>query len=143
MEFRYFDNILQARKAYARALEPVCKAWDLTHNEVDILLFLYNTPKLDRAADIVSRRGIAKSHVSLSVADLEARGLLTRHCDPEDRRTVRLELTDQGQTIADAGRMAQDSFFRKVFVGLSSEELAQWRQILEKVVQNIHNLVTI
>lgn len=140
MEFRYFDSMLQARKAYARVLEPVCRAWDLPRNAVDVLLFLYNNPALDRAADIVSHRGIAKSHVSLSVTVLEARNLLTRRYDPEDRRTVHLELTEQGRAVAREGREAQMRFFGAIFAGLTPEELAQWKVITEKVADNIEKM---
>ena len=90
MEFSYFDSLHQAQKAYARILEPVCVQWNTTRNELDILLFLFNNPGLDRAADIVNHRGITKSHVSLSVATLEARGLLLRRADPADKRIIHL-----------------------------------------------------
>ena len=94
--FNYFDIMGMAKKNYAKCLEPICRDQDLTRNELDVMLFLYNNPQFDRAADIVSRRGIAKSHVSLSVTNLESRGLLVRRFDPVDRRQAHLELTEQG-----------------------------------------------
>ena len=84
----YFDNMLRGMKAYAHVIEPVCKKHKLTHNELDILLFLHNNPDFDRASDIVTKRGIAKSHVSMSVTSLEKRGLILRETDPNDRRTI-------------------------------------------------------
>ena len=140
MEINYFDTMLRAQKGYSRMLEPVCKKWALTRNELDILLFLHNHPGLDRAADIVSRRGIAKSHVSLSVSSLEKRGLLCRRFDPADRRTARLELTAQAVEIAGEGRNAQQRFFTRIFRGLSQAEFAQWRQITQKVRHNIEDM---
>ena len=64
------DTIQLAKKRYAQLLDPLCDTWDLNKTEVDILLFLANNPGLDRAADIVRIRHIAKSHVSLSVGNL-------------------------------------------------------------------------
>ena len=92
----YFDILSQSQKAYGKQLEPVCRKWDLTRSEVDVLLFLYNNPEYDRAADIVTRRGMTKSHVSMSVASLADRNLLQRSASAEDRRTVRLRLTEDG-----------------------------------------------
>ena len=69
----YFDAMSKAKKEYSRCLEPVCRDFGLTQNELAVLLFLRNNPGLDRAADIVSCRSIAKSHVSL---DAVARDLL-------------------------------------------------------------------
>lgn len=136
----YFDNMLRAKKGYAKVLEPICRAWELTRNELDVLLFLANNPGYDRAADIVTRRGIAKSHVSLSVGNLESRGLLVRRIDAEDRRTVHLELTQAALEIAGAGRKAQTAFFSRIFAGLTREETEQWKSILEKVSHNIEQL---
>ena len=67
------DTIQLAKKRYAQLLDPLCDTWDLNKTEVDILLFLANNPGLDRAADIVRIRQITKSHVSLSVSNLEQR----------------------------------------------------------------------
>lgn len=145
MEFKdiraeYFDAMLRAKKGYSRVMDPVCKQWDLTRNELDVMLFLANNPGYDRAADIVSRRGLAKSHVSLSVGSLEAKGLLIRSCDPVDRRTVHLKLTEQAMEIARQGRDAQIGFFSSVYAGLSAEEVEIWQRIMLKLVQNIANM---
>jgi len=90
--FNYFDTMARAQKGYARLMDPLCKKWELTRNELDVLLFLANNPEYDRAVDIVNNRGLSKSHVSLSVSNLEGRGLLRREEDAIDRRTVHLHL---------------------------------------------------
>lgn len=144
MEFstpiNYFDTLGQARKSYGKALEPLCKQWNLTRNELDVLLFLHNNPTFDRAADIVSHRGIAKSHVSLSVSMLERRGFLHRHFAANDRRTAHLGLTPEGLSIAQEGRAVQERFFRRVFTGISPEELTLWQTLIQKAQTNIEKL---
>ena len=136
----YFDIIGQAKKTYGKWLEPVCKKWTLTRNELDVMLFLHNNPAFDRAVDIVTRRGIAKSHVSLSVSTLEAKGLLERCFEPNDRRTAHLKLTAQGRAIAEEGRGVQEAYFDRIYADISPEELAVWRALTEKVCKNIENL---
>ena len=140
MEFNYFDTMLRAQKGYARMLDPICRQWDLTRNELDVLLFLANNPGLDRAADIVSRRGMAKSHVSLSVSNLESKGLLICRKDPADRRTVHLQLTEGAKEIARAGQEAQRIFFVRIHQGVSREEFDLWRRICLKISKNIEEL---
>ena len=137
---QFFDILLKAQKHYGKHLEPVCKQKKLTRNEMDVLLFLHNNPGFDRAADIVNFRGIAKSHVSLSVKNLEFRGLILRRCEPADRRTVHLTLTEQGRAIAGEGCLAQRRFFEELFAGVTEEEAALWRSITQKVCGNIENM---
>lgn len=136
----FFDTLGQSQKVYSRLLEPVCRKWNLTRNELDVLLFLYNNPQYDRAADIVTHRGMAKSHVSLSVANLADREFLQRRCSPDDRRTVHLSLTEQGQSVATEGREAQNVFFQHLYAGIPSEELEAWAASTEKIRNNIDNI---
>jgi len=136
----YFDIMGMAKKSYAKLLAPLCKEFDLTRNELDVLLFLHNNPQFDRAADIVSRRGIAKSHVSLSVTNLEGRGHLLRRFDENDRRTAHLELTESGRAIAQEAREVQTRFFSELYREINPEEFALWGRITKKVCENIRNL---
>ena len=135
----FFDIFGQSQKVYSKQLEPVCKKWDLTRSEVDVLLFLYNNPQYDRAADIVAHRGMAKSHVSMSVAGLADRGLLERLESPEDRRAVRLQLSGEGKTVAADAQKAQMQFFDLLYLDISGEELVVWERITKKVCKNIEN----
>ena len=134
------DTIQLAKKKYAQLLDPLCRRWDLTKTEIDVLLFLANNPTFDRAADIVTLRQITKSHVSVSVTNLEQRGLLYRVFDPADRRTAHLKLTDAALPITAEGNRIQQAFFSRIFAGLSPEEFAFWRTILDKVCRNIQSM---
>lgn len=136
----YFDMLSQSQKAYARQLEPVCKKWGLTRSEVDVLLFLYNNPQYDRAADIVTRRGMTKSLVSMSVASLADRQLLERQDSPADRRTTHLRLLREGERIAAEARAAQKQFFDRLYEGISREEQETWNSIIQRIHNNIEHL---
>lgn len=135
----YFDILGIAKKTYGKLLTPLCRAYDLTRNELDVLLFLHNNPQYDRAADIVAHRGMAKSHVSLSVTSLEERGFLLRRFDDTDRRIAHLSLTEQGLGIAREARQVQTQYFSGLYEGISPEEFQLWGRITEKVCENIRN----
>ena len=141
-EFNYFDALASAQKSYGKLLEPICQEWKLTRTELNVIVFLYNNPGYDRAADIVARRGITKSHVSLSVASLEEKGLLRRRFSEQDRRTAHLELLDRGQIIAAQAREKQIQYFSALYRGISPEDLEFWRNITQKVWDNIKKLET-
>lgn len=136
----YFDNAQRGRKEYYRSLEPVCRRWELTRNELDIILFLANNPTLNRASDIVTRRGMAKSHVSQSVSQLESRGYLKARQDPADRRITRLSLTSEAAEPAAQAQAAQRAFFSQVLKGLTQEDIALWHHLMEKVWDNLETM---
>ena len=138
--FNYFDTMAKAQKGYARLMDPICKKWDLTRNELDVLLFLANNPDFDRAVDIVNNRGLSKSHVSLSIANLEHRGFLERLDDPDDRRTVHLHLLPQSEPITSAGQMAQRRFFPYLHQGVTQEQIDLMIDFARKVNENIRNI---
>lgn len=137
----FFDAMSRAKKEYTRCLEPVCRDFRLTQNELAVLLFLKNNPGRDRAADIVSCRGIAKSHVSLAVSTLEARGILSRRFDASDRRACHLVLTEKGAEIAETGTARQRQFFDALYAGISDQERAQMRAVIQKIMDNIASFV--
>lgn len=136
----YFNIVGMAGKIYSKLLAPVCRKWDLTRNALDVLLFLYNNPQYDRASDLVAHRGMTKSHVSLSVSDLENRGLLLRQFDPGDRRTAHLVLTEQGAVIAAEARLRQITFFKQIHDGIPEEELTIWGEVTRKIYGNIEQI---
>ena len=135
----YFNTLGMAKKSYNMILAPICSKWEITRNELDVLLFLQNNPQFDRATDIVTYRGIAKSHVSMSVANLESRGFLARKFDKADRRTTHLVLTEQGCDIAGEARKYQARFFAALYQGITEDEFAVWGRVTEKVCNNIRN----
>ena len=139
-DFNYFDAMASVKKSYSKLLDPICQEWKLTRNELDVILFLHNNPEYDRAADIVSHRGIAKSHVSLSVASLEEKGLLLRRFSEQDRRTAHLELQEPGRIIALQAKEKQMQYFSALYEGISQDEFEIWRNIMQKVRDNIKNL---
>lgn len=140
MQFNYFDIMAKAQKGYARLLDPICKRYELTRNELDVLLFLHNNPEYDRAVDIVNNRGLSKSHVSLSISGLEEKGLLQRVENPQDKRTVHLKLTELARPIAEAGTMAQRRFFSYLHQGVTQEQIDMMIDFARKVNENIRNI---
>jgi len=139
-DYNYFDIMAKAQKGYARLLDPICRKWDLTRNELDVMLFLHNNPQYDRAVDIVNHRGLSKSHVSLSISSLESKGLLIRHEDTSDRRTVHLQLTERGKEISETGRNSQKRFFSYLHQGVTQEQIDLMIDFSKKVAENIKNI---
>lgn len=67
--------------------------------EYDILMFLYNNPQYNTAADIVKIRKSTKSHVSTSLKFLEEKGLIEKKQSEEIKKHIEIFLLDSAQEI--------------------------------------------
>ena len=140
MQFAFFETALRAQKSYSRLMEPVCKKWNLTHNELDVLLFLANNPGLDTARDVCTYRGLKPGIVSFHVEKLVQEGYLLRQPAPGDRRKCRLVCTEKAGPVVQQGRALQETFFRRMTAGLDPQDLAAFRRCLEGFRRNLSQM---
>jgi len=68
---------------------------------------------------------------------LEDAGLVVRTREPNDRRAVRVELTDAGRATHAELLQAVIGFNRRLTAGLDKEELEQLRGLLARLEQNV------
>lgn len=127
----------QFKRSYAAALGQVMADWSLTRSEVDLLLFLHNHPGYNTAAALVGVRGLAKSQVCDSVERLSERGLLRQTRDEQDRRRVRLWLTETAAAPVEQAKKAQDAFLSELFRGLTAGERQTLTTLLVRVGKNL------
>ncbi|MDR3523483.1 MAG: MarR family transcriptional regulator [Acetobacteraceae bacterium] len=72
--------------------------FDLTRQEWRVLAGLADRGPIV-ARDVAGHTTLDKMSVSRAVAGLEAKGYLSRHDDPQDRRNKILEMTPQGRAL--------------------------------------------
>ena len=137
MEYSFWDHMMRLRKQYARMLEPVCREWTLTRNELDVMLFLANNPGLDTARDICACRGLKPGIVSLNVENLTAGGYITRQSVPGDRRKCRLVCTPKAEPIVSRGRALQEAFFARMTEGVPHGDLEACLRCFAAFDQNL------
>jgi DNA-binding MarR family transcriptional regulator len=103
------------------------------------------TPSQSRALRVLTRHGairlsglsehlrIAPRSTTEVVDDLEAKGLIERRPDPEDRRATLVALTGHGATVGEAIRSASGTEAERVFDRLSATDRANLARILRKL----------
>ena len=125
------------RKLYCSLFTPMLERWSLTQLEADILLFLANNPGCDTARDIVERRHLAKSHVSVGVDALAGRGLLERQLRSGNRKSIHLCLTEAAGPIVEEGRAVQRQYEELLLAGFTAGEREELTRMLEKIGENV------
>lgn len=126
-----------ARRSYDHVITPVCTRHNITRMELDVLLFLANNPGRDTAAELISLRGLTKSHVSAAVAGLAMRGLLARSHRDGNRKTVHLTLLPAAAPIIADGQAAQQQLAKALIAGFSDEELTVLNGAAERIIENM------
>lgn len=90
----------------------------------------------ERMSRIASTVGITPRSLTDLVEALARAGYLNRVADPDDRRSVLVELTASGHEVVRAGRRARLSQAAHVFSDLDAVERATLEQLLVKLVDS-------
>ena len=114
----------------------VCDQYGLTQMEYDILMFLHNNPQHNTAAEIVKVRKSTKSHVSISLKNLESKGLVERIQSETNKKHIEIALLDKAELIVEAGINAQKEFAQDVLSGLTEEEKCMCINVFNKICNN-------
>jgi DNA-binding MarR family transcriptional regulator len=122
----------RAAQEFARLIAPL----NFTPPDAGILRLLSLSPGISQQ-DLAARLNMHASRLVAIIDALEERGLVVRVANPSDRRTYALELSNQGREAFNAiGRVSQ-AHEEIMCQGLSNEERAQLRALLEKLATNL------
>lgn len=83
--------------------------------------------------ELTERLGIQPGSASEVIAKLEGAGAVKRTPGKTDRRTVDIELTDEGKLLASEAREQRTCRHREMFSCLTAEEKTKLLSLLEKV----------
>jgi DNA-binding MarR family transcriptional regulator len=85
---------------------------------------------------IADRLACVRSNITQLIDRMEAEGLVKRSPDPEDRRSIRASLTEEGDRRYAAGVEEESRVERELFGGLLPEEQEQLQDILWRFLKN-------
>ena len=121
---------------YSQCVKPVCEKYGLTRMEFDILMFLSNNPEYNSASDIVRIRLLTKSHVSISLKELETCGLVKTAFLNNNRKTIHISIEEKAAPVIADGKLAQQEFAQKLLQGFSLEEVEMYSKLFQRTCEN-------
>ncbi len=129
---RAYVKLLRASKAVVALIEPGLHAEGLTPTQLGVLEgILHRGPMTQRE---LGRKVLTSAGNMTDVIDkLEARGLVTRTRPPADRRSVRVALTPEGQSLIQCLFPRHAADIARAMAGLSGTELRQLGDLLRKL----------
>ena len=87
--------------------------------------------------DLSQKMNLAGSTMTRMVDQLVQRGLVVRHVDKDDRRIVRVQLTEPGQTARSTLQASLSAFFNQVLSFIPDDEQSALIQHLDTLNQAI------
>ncbi len=121
---------------YESLSKSICEKYNLTKMEYDILMFLYNNPQFNTAADIVKVRKSTKSHVSIALKDLEKKGMIERRQNPNNKKIIEIFLLEKAKKISDEGMNLQKKLMHNLLDGFSDDEKKICKIMFDKIAAN-------
>jgi DNA-binding MarR family transcriptional regulator len=134
---RTFYIVKELESAIRTQLEELLKEFNIT-------IAQYTTMNRLRDRDARSSSQLARAHrvsaqtMNEMMAGLEARGLVSRTEDPDNRRVLLISLTPAGVDVLSAADRHVDRLEETFFDCLSSAELKTLRKLVEKVTDHVH-----
>lgn len=112
-----------------------CKNYNLDFPGLDLLLTLRrqgpDTPRTPK--ELAEDMMLSSAAMTNRLDRLEKRDLLVREADPEDRRSIRVRLTEEGVKLADEVVVTHIETENRLLSMLSEEEQNQLRFLLSKL----------
>lgn len=111
-------------------LDQALESADLTFVKWRMLDALVNAKSPVSLGMLADHLSCVKSNITQLTDRLESEGTVRRVPDPEDRRSVLIELTDAGRSMHKAGLEALESTTRALFSGASDDQRDSLRDLL-------------
>ena len=128
------------KKVVEGAFADIRKKYDLTMNEVLVLLYLIKNDKQDTAKNIVEDVMISKSHISKSVALLEEKKIIVRKKDEVDKKIMHIQIVNKSSKLVKEIQSKCKEINTKIIEGISKENLSILEKSFGTIKENIKKL---
>lgn len=131
---RLIDLLREVNRDLGKYVKDIMLAHDIPATSMIIVRELKNQPGIT-ISELARRTGIAKSHISNSVRDLEQRGWLDKRPDISDQRVWRLYLSPEATTHLAEVRRDIRTQIGELVADISDERARELAAGLEEIKQ--------
>ncbi|RRO20023.1 MarR family transcriptional regulator [Saccharopolyspora rhizosphaerae] len=134
-----FGRLHRAYHRYQDQLNRIFQSFDLTMASFSILASLRRAgpPYRRTAGELADAALVTTGGITQRVDKLEAAGLVRRDRDPHDRRTVHVQLTEEGLSFTDEVTAAHFANERDMLTGLTETERDRLADLLSRLESSL------
>lgn len=119
------------------SVDVLLKEQDLTFSQTLVISFLCSQNGRATQKEIEEHLQVSHPTVVGIISRLEKNGFVSYHMDQKDRRNKIVCATEKALNTVDAMRVGKRQMEEKLTKGLSEEELAEFRRIINILCENI------
>lgn len=134
--FRNWVAVARACHVMGQTLTRELQSLDIKPPHLDILINLYRTPGISQQ-DLADKLLVGRSNLSMLLPQMEKRGLLIRRGDPQDRRVLRLELTDDGIALTEKAIAIQSALIDRTMNTSTAEECNLVGDVMTRLIREL------
>ncbi len=134
---KIFLNLVRISQIYRKALNSSNESFDLSPNELGLMMIMHLDPSINTANQIVKVLGTTKGLASRNVDNLVKKGLIKTNTDEKDRRMVRLTLCNKAKELCEEIRRNNEALFDRAMEGIDLKDALLALDILQKMVANM------
>lgn len=128
------------KRVLEKYFDAIKKKYELKKVDIEVLLYLSECGDKDTPTDIYMTLGLNRGHVSQAIDSLMKKGYVQAIADSNDRRIAHYTILEDAQDITTEVVALKNEFDKKIFNGLSQEEISQYKSITYKIMQNIKKM---
>lgn len=115
-----------------KQLEP----FNLAPEQNLIMMILWNQDGVS-SNELVSALNKDKAGIARMIASLEGKGYIYKVDDPNDKRSFKIHLTDEGKQLSHDVITVQQNMRETLTKGMTNEEVHELQKLITKVMNNI------
>ena len=125
--------VKRVQHAIRMQLEEHLRPFDLTAAQYAVFSIAGHRDGMS-SAELARRFAVTPQTMIKLIASLEARGLIRRKVDAENRRALKVALSAAGHRLLEACEAEIDRMESKVFAVYTAEELRRFRDLLQRLL---------
>lgn len=130
------EDIDIVKREIAAEMHAFFNNMSITHSQGMILHFIKKNKNIS-VKEIANSFGITSSAATQIVNSLVSKGLLLRKRNPDDRRTLKIELSDEFSNQFDSIKSKSFKILSSLFDVLDDDELSRFYELNNKIAREI------
>lgn len=135
--FKSWVAVARACQLMQTVLTRELAGLDIKPPHLDILVNLYRFEGISQQ-ELAHKLLVGRSNMSMTLPQMEKRGLIERRGDQKDKRVLRLHLTQEGRAVAEEAMAIQTALIERTLSSTPIEQCHAMAESMERIILALH-----